>query len=178
VTQLLLDTMVWFQASLLLGGVAVAACWLLARGHQVTPELATPSLLHVFYGSVIGMMGTGHLVAVTIKAAHGSLSPDVSPWFVYPLGAAIAVPGWLLVLGGAMLPSARAWPRRLLVILDSWLVSLFVPLGPSAVLAVPAVLSLVWMFSRRESIRRAAVLSSVVAYGLMLVASMAGLGDF
>jgi hypothetical protein len=34
-----------------------------------------------------------------------------------------------------------------------------------------------WGF-RREGDRRAAVLTSVVAYGLMLVASMAGLGNF
>lgn len=170
-TGVLLDTIVWFRASLLLGAVAVAACWLRARTHQVPPALITPSLLHVFYGCIIGMMGTGHLVAVTIKAAAGHLSPGVSPWFVYPLGAAVAVPGWLLVLSGAMLPSARAWPRRLLVILDGWLVLLFVPLGPSAALAVPAALSLLWLFSRKEGIRRAAVVSSVLVYAAMLVAS-------
>lgn len=170
-TELLLDTMMWFRASLLLGGFAIAACWWVAWTHQVPPALTTPSLLHVFYGCVIGMMGTGHIVAVTIKAAAGTLSPDVSPWFVYPLGAAVAVPGWLLVLSGTMLPSARVWPRRLLVIIDVWLVLLFVPLGPSAALAVPAALSLVWWFSRKEGIRRAAVVSSVLVYAAMLVAS-------
>ena len=55
---------------------------------------------------MIGIMASGHLIAVSINAAQGTLQG--SPWFLYTVGLALAVPAWWLA-GVALFAGALAF---------------------------------------------------------------------
>lgn len=57
----------------------------------------------LFFGLWVGIMGTGHLFAVTTKMILGILPPRIEPQHALSIGFAIAVPGWLLTAGGMLL---------------------------------------------------------------------------
>lgn len=99
----------------------------------------------LFYGFVIGIMGFGHLLAVTIKTVLGTLPGSVNPWFAFPFGFALAIPAWWLVMSvGGLMRNEK--PARLKAMaLNVWLgIVLLVPAWPLAVPAALNVLAFTW----------------------------------
>ncbi len=101
--------------------------------------------LNLFYGFVIGIMGFGHLLAVTIKTVLGTLPGSVNSWFAFPFGFALAIPAWWLVMSvGGLMRNEK--PARLKAMaLNVWLgIVLLVPAWPLAVPAALNVLAFTW----------------------------------
>ena len=151
--ELLLNPTVWFPAALLLAAAVVAA---------TRRRLDTAAAMHRFYGVVIGVMASGHVVAIAIKLALGTL-PATTSRLAIPLGFVLGVPAWWLAL--------RPASGRTALALDVWLVAWFVALGPSAPLAVPALLSIAYRYHRRRAVGTAIVVTAAAVYLAMLIAS-------
>jgi hypothetical protein len=144
----------WFPTAIVIASVVTAI--LVAR------RATTARALSVFYGCTIGVMGSGHVIAVTIRALDGTLS-DGLRWFLYPLGLVIAVPAWLLVASTTI---------RRMTILHAILIVVFVAQGPSATLAIPAVMNLIYLHVAKPAVRVAMVALSAVLYTGLFVTAM------
>jgi hypothetical protein len=157
--DLLKSESLWFPSAILIAFLVVAVS--VVRHHRSgAPRRATITrALNLFYGCMIGIMGSGHLLVVTIKAFEGTLEQGMR-WFLYPLGLILAVPAWLLV--------ASSSPRRLTVF-NVWLVIAFGALGPSAPLAVPGVLNLFYLHSTKPWVARVVVALAGLLYATLLV---------
>jgi len=111
---------------------------------------------------------------VTIKNAEGTLSPGLNWWLIYPLGLSVAVPGWLLVASATRFFAISTWPRVTFLVVDIWLILFFVivlRLGPSAPLAIPAVINLVSLLAQRR-VEKPVLAFSGLVYAGMFVASL------
>jgi hypothetical protein len=165
---LLLDATLWFKMAILLAvGAGVAV---MAKRHRVPRRVAILSLLTLLYGVVIGIMAVGHLVAIGIKSVLGTLSPTLS-WWAVPLGVALAIPAWWLVVNALRLRSLEGPVAKQTLLLHIGLGLLLLPLGPSAVLAVPAALNVAWQLSSKRAVEWFAMGMTTLAYVAMLVAS-------
>jgi len=97
-------------------------------------------IMNLFYGSMLGTMGFGHLLAVTIKSLQGTLEPSL--WLMYVLGLVLAVPGWWLA-ASARRPVAGDRIERRMFALNVWLVVALLVLGlQNAPLAAPGLLNI------------------------------------
>jgi hypothetical protein len=168
--ELLVDESKWLSAAMLLAALAVVA-WGLRRRERTWDRWATLASLDLFYGVLIGVMAGGHLLAVGIVHARGTLAG--SPWLLYPLGLALAVPAWGLVLGAPRLatgaPSARLRAR----ILDAWLGSALLLLGlHNLPLAFPALLHLAYPFHAGRPLGRTIVGVALVLYLALFAGSL------
>ena len=144
--SILLNEDLWFPAAVTLGLIATAGFVSLKR--TALPAMSTRVLcgLNLFYGVLIGIMGFGHLLAVTIKVAQGTLPETTNLWFVYPFGIGLAFPAWWLVATVVGLTQGERTARTRAIGLNVWLgLALIVPGGP---LAAPALLN-VAMLARR-----------------------------
>jgi hypothetical protein len=127
--------------------------------------------LDLFYGVLIGVMAGGHLLAVGIAHARGTLAG--SPLLLYPLGLALAVPAWSLVLGAPRLATGAASARLRARILDAWLGSALLLLGlHNLPLAVPALLHLAYPFHAGRPLGRAIVGVALVLYLALFAGSL------
>jgi len=138
--ELLLNEDLWFPTATAIALVAVMA--FLFRQHRlnISRKIRVVCSLNLFYGFVIGIMGFGHLLAVTIKTVLGTLPASTNPWFVFPLGFALAIPAWWLVISVGGLKRNEKPARLKAMAFNVWLgIVLLVPAWP---LAVPAALNM------------------------------------
>lgn len=167
-TGVILTESNWMPAAMTVAFVAVAVR-LRADGHAVSGRLRVLRALTLVYGVMIGIMGTGHLLAVSIKAAQGTLQG--SPWFLYTLGLSLAVPAWWLVAEahGDKLDEPRGLRRT--VGLNGWLSVALMVIGPhNWPIAAPAVLNIAY----RVQTRRAVGIAIVIVAGAGYLAILAG----
>jgi hypothetical protein len=170
-TGVILTESNWMPAAMALAFIAVAVR-LRADGPAVPARLRTLRGLTLFYGVMIGIMGTGHLLAVSIKAAQGTL--EGSPWFLYTLGLSLAVPAWWLVAEalGAGLEDSRG--LRLTLGLNGWLCVALMVIGPhNWPIAAPALLNLAYQFQTHRAIGTAIVIAAGVGYAALFAGALA-----
>ena len=130
-----------------------------ARSHIVTLLGA----LSLFYGVMLGTMASGHLLAVTVTAARGSLQG--SPWFLYSLGLALAGPAWWLAVTAGGLREADGPKANRLVGLNGWLGLGLMTLGiHNWPLAAPSALNIAYRFHRKPIVGRAIVTVTGLGY--------------
>jgi len=103
--EMFLDDENWFPVVTPFTAFVALAFVAIACRQRVPAALIVGRALGVFFGLWIGIMGTGHLFAVTTKMILGILPPRIDPWFALPFGFAIAIPGWCL----AWLGSRSLW---------------------------------------------------------------------
>lgn len=150
--QLLLDEEFWLLVATAAGVLAAAAVFVAGWRRTLSKRLVIATSLNAFFGLWIGLMGTGHLLAVTTKAILGTLPPTTHLWTAIPFGFAIAVPGWWLVARLGPLMKSEATATRQAVWLNAWLaVVLVVPALP---LVIPPVLNLAMLTYANKSARR------------------------
>jgi hypothetical protein len=159
----------WFPAAALIAFAGVVGLVVRYRRLGVTAVITVLCALNVFYGTLIGILGFGHLAAVTVTTVMGTSS---NRWFLFPLGFGIVLPGyWLLAsIGGLRDRSHSAWKRA--IALNAWLVVLLLPLaGP---LAVPGAVNgillwrhrVIWQAAREGGQLKSGVALAVLAGGL------------
>ena len=156
----------WLFASLLLALAFVTVFrTTLWRSLPDDPGEKNARALELAYGVMIGSMGSGHLLAVVIVLARGTL--DGSPLLLLSLGAALAVPGWWLVSC-----TLRRQPRSggTSIALQAWLAVLLLAMGPHNLpLAAPAGLSIAYRASHRRAAKTALLVGTVLLYGALFV---------
>jgi len=148
-SALLLDPSRWFQ-------LAIASAALVAYASR--RRLDAAAAMNRCFGVVLVVMATGHVTAISYKLAHEAL-PATTSQFAIPMGILLALPAlWLAV---------RPASERAALALNGWLAGALVVLGPSAPLAIPALLNIAHVFRHG----RALLVAQLVVYGAMFVAS-------
>ena len=122
----------WLPLAMALALAAVIATWPRQRDRIARDRVLTA--MNLFVGTMLAVMGLGHLLAVTIKLGQATL--EGSPLLLYPIGIAIVIPATLIVLR-----STRANAMGL----NAWMAVTLVVLGLINVpLAIPALLNLAY----------------------------------
>lgn len=167
--EIVLDESKWLTMAMVCSAVVVGFCargWI-ARGRPARVEIL--AAMNRFYGCMIGVMGTGHLLAVSVKLAQGTLEP--SPLPMLALGLGLAIPAWLLVWAADA--AVAGSKERKTVVLNGWLGVFVLAVGPhNFPLAAPAVLNIAYRFHRRRAVGWAVVALAVALYGVLLVGSI------
>ena len=128
--------------------------------------------MNLFFGLTIGSMAFGHLLAVTVKLASGTLREGSLAAF-YAIGLALAAPSWWLVLHAWRLPFRTATGDRRTLALNAWLGATLLVLGLNNLpLAAPALLDAGYQLHRRRAVGWAIVGAAVVVQLGLLVASL------
>jgi len=157
----------WLALAMVVGAGAVALRVFRRPGVGQRPANVA---LDTFYGCMIGVMASGHLLAVTVKMLLGSL--EGSPWLLYPLGLVLLVPSIGLVAGAAGDGQSLALWRRP-VALNLWLGISLLAMGlHNWILAAPAALNLAYRFSPRPGVARAVLVAILVGYTALFVGSL------
>jgi hypothetical protein len=170
--ELVMTEMLWFPTAIVAGGIAAILLFARQSARGVDRRLRIARAMSLWYGCVIGIMASGHLLVVTLRAIDGSLSQGVR-WFLYPLGLVLAIPACFLVA-----TVRDASPRRM-VLCNAWLMLTLIPMGPSATLAVPAVLNLVYLLGRRRAVEyTAAALTALLYTAFVVGVAIRGTADF
>jgi hypothetical protein len=162
--DLVLNEGIWPLGSLLL---SLAVVSILMR--KQAPAGGRPRVIwamNMMYGFFIGTMACGHLLAVTVKFASGTLKG--SPAFVYPLGIVLAIPAWWLVFRISRYVDEDR--TRNIVALNAILAISLIGLGPANLpLALFAVLNLVYLLNKKRAVEMGIAVFAVVAYVSLLI---------
>ena len=162
IAELILTERNWMPAAMAIAFIAVAARLRTDR-HTVPNRLRTLRALTLFYGVMIGIMASGHLIAVSIKAAQGTLQG--SPWFLYTLGLALAVPAWWLACVALLAGLEDPRGLRRTVGLNGWLSLALMAIGPhNWPIAAPAVLNIAYRFQTQRAVGTVIVIAVGVGY--------------
>ena len=140
-----LDEVLWFPMAIAAALIAVIALITKQWNLKIPKRTKVACSLNLFYGVAIGIMGIGHLLAVTSKSILGTLLPNTNLWFVIPLGFALVIPAWWLVATVGGLTRDEKSARHKAIGLNAWLgLVLLVLAGPLAAPAAVNVLLLTW----------------------------------
>jgi bacteriorhodopsin len=166
----IIDESKWMTISM---GVALLAVAILLNRHRVQPARTKLSAaMSLLFGVTVGIMGFGHLLAVTVKLALGTMS--VYKWTFYPIGLALAVPaGWLILhsIKGAA-PANEDYDRRTLI-LNAWLAVTLLALGPHNLpLAIPGLLAIAYHMHSRPIVGWAIVALAVAVTAGLFIGSL------
>lgn len=124
--------------------------------------------MNLFFGVTIGTMAFGHLLAVTVKLATGTLR-EGSIILFYLIGIVLAVPSWWLIIHTRRILAGDDHGRTT-VVLNTWLAMTLLALGvPNLPLAAPAVLNIGYHFHTRRAVGWAIVgIAVIINVGLFI----------
>jgi hypothetical protein len=127
--------------------------------------------LNLFYGVLIGTMAFGHLLAVSIKLANGTLRASVP--FLYTIGLVLLIPAWWLALNITRYLKEAARYRRTIIGLNAALGIALLGIGLANVpLAIPAALNIGYQIHERRAVGRGLVTFTVVLYSALFVGAV------
>jgi hypothetical protein len=159
-TAVIVDESKWLTASMALALLTVALLLYRHRGTGLPGRRRVLAAMTLFFGVTIGSMAFGHLLAVTVKLALGTLEGSV-PAF-YAIGVALAAPSWWLIgHTRGVLASERHGRKTLL--LNAWMAATLLSLGPyNLPLALPAFLNISYHLHSRRAVGWALVGAAAV----------------
>lgn len=153
IADLVVDESHWLPIAMLLSLLLVAVLVVRRRRQGASRRHELLWALNVYYGCVIGVMASGHLLAVSVKVARDTL--EGRPAILYPIGLALALPAAWLVLAAAALPGNEEPAKRRMAALNVWLGALLMALGlHNWPLAVPAALNIAYQVHSRRTVGR------------------------
>ena len=92
----------WLPIAMAVALATAAAQWMRHSRYAVRDRVM--EAMNLFVGMTLVVMGTGHLLAVTVKLLQGTLSG--SPALLYVIGAAIMIPSTLIVFAAGRTTAA------------------------------------------------------------------------
>lgn len=140
----------WFLPAVVISLIAALVLIVGARRRQVPGRPTATGACNLFFAALIGILGVGHLFAVTTKTALGILPPQIHLWFAIPFGLALAGPAWWLALEVRGLVSEESASRRRSIWLNAWLALVLASAGPAVVLASFAGVDLLLLLLTRK----------------------------
>ena len=130
------------------------------------------SAMHLFYGSMIGIMGFGHLLAVSLELVLGQ-GLRTTPLVLYPIGLVLALPAGALALRGWRFRGRSDPSPRWAMALNGFVGLALLALGPhNAPLAVPALLNILCGVVRQRAVAWAIVGVAVVGYAFLFAGAL------
>ena len=164
---LIVDEGKWPAAAMGLALLAAALLLFRHRNSSLPTRRRVLAALNLIPGVMIAIMALGHLSAVTIKLAVGTL--QASPLVLYPIGLVLIVPSVLLILHTRTLIASNEDRGQTTIALNTWLAITLVILGlPNLPLAVPAVLNIAYHLHSRR----------IVGWAIVSVAMLINVGLF
>ena len=155
----------WIAPALL---VAVLAASSLSRTLRDAPRTRVQVAMDALAGTLIGVLAFGHILAVTVESAQGTL--DGAPTLLYGIGFALAVPSALLVAHARVARRDRVMSGRRSALLNALLVGALLVTGPRNLpLAVPSILATLHAVHRRRVVGRI-LLTLLALFTLLLFA--------
>ena len=134
----------WLPLAMGIALALVAVQWI--RQTRSASRDRVMGAMNLFVGVTLLVMGVGHLLAVTLKLAQGTLNG--SPALLYPIGAAIVIPSALIVVNANRARAAAC---------NFWMAATLVVLGLiNLPLAIPALLNVA--YSRHARARTGALI--------------------
>ena len=135
--EIVLNEDLWFPVGASVSIVVAVGYVIRQRTQGLTGRTKIIGGMNLFYGLLIGILGSGHLLAVAIKTSMGTLPLGSDLWFLVVLGLAIAVPGiWLVATVGTLVRNDAIGRRRTMVLNALLGAVLIVPAAPLALFAV------------------------------------------
>lgn len=170
ITEIILTEQYWMPAAMGIAFIAVAAR-VRADRHTASTRLRSFRALTLFYGVMIGIMASGHLIAVSLKAAQGTLQG--SPWFLYTLGLSLAVPAWVLAAMALRAGLEDPHGLRRMVGINTWLGLALMIFGPhNWPIAAPAALNIAYRFQSHRAVGMAIVIVAGVGYAALFAGAL------
>jgi hypothetical protein len=164
---LVVDESKWLTASLAVAFVATTTL-LVRHGRRRAPRsglvLAAMSL---FFGVTISTMAAGHLLAVSVKLALGTLEGPIA--IVYAIGVVLAAPSWWLVAHTPRVLANEPKDRTTTMMLNAGTTGALLILGlHNLPLAAPGIVNVAYQLQSRRLTAWALVgLSIVINLGLL-----------
>lgn len=167
----ILDESQWLAASMTLALVGVALVLGRRRGEPVSGRRRAMVALNLFFGVVVGTMALGHLLAVTVELASGTLRGSAVP--LYLIGLALAAPSWCLIGFALRLSAGRVASDRGSLAFNAWLVVTLVALGlHNLPLALPGLLNIGYRLHARRAVGRAILGTALVVQLALFVGAL------
>jgi hypothetical protein len=160
---LIIDESWWLTLSMSLAVLAVGILLYRRRRSGDPVRWRVLASMNLFFGTMIGTMAFGHLLAVSAKLALGSLGGSIAAF--YAVGVALAVPSWWLTYQS--LVNTGEHGRRTLA-LNAWLAVTLLALGlHNLPLAAPAFFNIGYQLNSRR-VTGWAILSVAIAVNAAL----------
>jgi len=174
--ELLVDESKWIFPALVVALALAGRLFVRARRAGEPQRLTILRTMSLFAGCLIGILGAGHVLAVSIKLSQGTL--DGSLALLYLLGAALLLPSSWLALHVARHDLSEPDAARRTLQLNAALGLVLLALGPAnAPLALPALLNVGYQLHRRRAVGWTLVSLSALAALALLVGSFAFLAS-
>lgn len=171
ISELILDESKWLTAAMLVSFVAVVALVVGRRATDASTRVTILRGMNLFFGCTIGVMSSGHLLAVSVKLAQGTLAG--SPALLFPLGLVLTVPSWWLAFRAVRLADGDERWRRTTAALNVWLGLCLLALGlQNAPLAAPAALNVAYLFHSRRAVGWTILTVTVAAEVALFIGSL------
>jgi hypothetical protein len=167
---LIVDESKWLATAMGIAMLAVAILLYRHRHSELSVRRRVLAVMNLFFGVTIGIMAFGHLLAVTIKVALGTIEGSV-PVF-YAIGAALAVPSWWLIHHTRAILASDDHGRAT-VVLNAWLGTTLLALGiHNLPLAVPAFFNIGYHLHSRRVVGWSIVGVAVVVNAGLFIGSL------
>ena len=146
---LIVDESKWLTASLVVALVAVTSMMIWNRRSALPARQRALAAMSLFFALTIGTMAFGHLLAVSVKLALGTLEGSIGVFYL--IGIALAVPSWWLAAQTPRLLTAAA-PRRTATLgLNAWVVATLLAMGlHNLPLAAPGLITIAYLLRARR----------------------------
>lgn len=161
VVSLVLDESNWLAASMSSAVLAVVVLLVRRRRSDIAGTRLVLAAMNLFFGVTIGAMAFGHLSAVTIELASGTLAGSVP--VLYLIGIALALPSWSLIGHTRRILAPGDGHARGTLALNAWLAITLLALGlHNLPLAAPGLLNIAYHLHSRRVVGRVIVAAAVV----------------
>jgi hypothetical protein len=161
----------WLPASM---GLAFVTLTILLYRHRHSPlrnRGRVMAAMNLFFGTMIGTMAFGHLLAVTTKLATGTLKGSVLVFYV--IGIVLAVPSWWLIYHARGMLATGRDNGRMTMVLNAWLAITLLALGiHNLPLAAPAFFNIGYYLHSRRVVGWALVSMLVVANVVLFIGAL------
>ena len=147
---LIVDESKWLTASF---GVAllVVALMTIRNRSVVAGRHRAMAAMSLFFALTVGTMAFGHLLAVSVKLALGTLEGSTAKFYL--IGVALAVPSWWLVAHAACLFRASAPHQPATLRLNAWVVGTLLLMGlHNLPLAAPGLINIAYLVPSRRAV--------------------------
>jgi hypothetical protein len=167
----IVDESKWLTASMTLALAATTMLVVRERRRGAASHRLVLAAMTLFFGVTIGTMALGHLLAVSVKLAMGTLVGSAVAFFA--IGVALALPSWLLVRHAHRLSRTDERYRSATIALHVWLVLTLLALGPHNLpLAMPGLLNIGYVLHSRAALGWTIAALAVLVNAVLFVGSL------